>query len=251
MRTGDRPASANAHGGPREEPATSHRGGRMLRPALARRSAVVGATALVCLAGTAAAAGGLSVGTILPGDETPEPPEYRQTDETVVALGRDPRVGQWRVVTYRSPELMDGGEVVQPAGLPCLKLALFNDATDELLATRSYCGERGKGGLAGASLPVRDPVGRMFTVLFGTAPEQAERIGLRDSNSKNESAALYDGPRSADGDFWVHVTPRGKAAEQTWIEWTDSDGKLRGDRVDLTRELRQPLDPAPAGGDGS
>jgi hypothetical protein len=250
MGSGDHSANTNtARGGPREEAPTSRRGGRMLRPMLTRRSAVAGAMALLCLAGTAAAAGGLSVGSILPGDETP--PEYRQTDETVVALGTDPRVGQWRVVTYRSPELVDRGEVVQPAGLPCLKLALFDDTTDELLATRSYCGERGKGGLAGASLPVRDSAGRVFTLLFGKAPEQAAGIRLRDSNRKNESADLYDGPRSVDGDFWVHVTPRGNRAEQTWIEWTGSDGEPRGERVDLSLELRQPLDPVPSGGDRS
>jgi hypothetical protein len=229
--------------------ATGDHGGGRLRAALARRSAGLGAAALLSLAGTAAAAGSLSVGSILSGDETPEPPDYRQTDETVVALGSDPRVGRWRVVTYRSPELVDRGEVIQPAGLPCLKLALFGASSEVLLATRSYCGQRGTGGLAGASLPVRDSAGRVFTLLFGEAPEQAAGVRLGDSNGKNQGATIYDGPPSGDGDFWVHVTARGRPAEQTWMEWIDPDGTPQGERVDLSREVRQPLDPVLGGGD--
>jgi hypothetical protein len=218
------------------------------RAVLTRRSAVASVTALLCLVGTAAAAGGLSVGSILPGDETPEPPAYRQSDETVVALGSDPRVGRWRIVTYQSPELVDRGEVIQPAGLPCLKLVLLDASTGALLGARSYCGERGSGGLAGASLPVRDSAGRVFTLVFGEAPEQAAAVTLVDSNGKNRSAELYEGPPSADSDFWVHVMERSDAAERTWIEWNDSDGGRRGEPVDLTLELRQPLEPARAGG---
>jgi hypothetical protein len=220
---------------------------RWLPAAPARQSALAATAVLLVLAGTATATGGLSVGSILPADETPHPPEYRQADETVVALGTDPRVGSWRIVAYRSPELVDRGEVIQPAGLPCLKLALTDATSDTLIGTRSYCGERGKGGLAGASLPVEAPSGRVFTIIFGQAPEEAAGLEIVNSDGGVRRPAFHEGPEAIKADFWMDVIPRASLAEETWMRWIASDGRSAGERVDLTLELSQPLTPIRSG----
>jgi hypothetical protein len=220
---------------------------RRPRDGLARRSIFVGAVVLLVLTGTAVGAGGLSVGTILPGDETPGPPGYRQTDETVVALGSDPRVGNWRIVTYASPELVDRGEVLQPEGLPCLKLALSDAALGHLIAGRSYCGEHGNGGLAAATLPVQTPNGRVLTFLFGQAPEKAAAVKVASSAGWARGVQLHEGPATVEGDFWLDVMPHGTSAAETWVEWAGSDGSRVGERVDLTLELRRPMTPVEIG----
>jgi hypothetical protein len=212
---------------------------------LARRSAVAGGVVALGVAATAAAAGGLSVGSILTSDDNPTPPEFRQTDETVVALGSEPLVGPWRLVTYSSPELVDDGEVLQPEGLPCLKLLLSGSSQDPFVATRSYCGERGQGGLAAAALPVEGQAGRVSTVLFGQAPEAASKVHMVDSVGWRKSAEVHEGPGSSTGDYWLYVMPPRAPADQTWVEWTDSTGKAREDRADLSLELLRPMDPVP------
>jgi hypothetical protein len=218
-----------------------------LRAPVARRSVLAGTIVVLVLAGTAAAAGGISIGSILPGDDTPGPPEYRQTDETVVALGVDPVIGRWRIVRYRSSELADRGEVLQPAGLPCLKLTLQAPAGGPPIGSRSWCGDRGQGGVAAASLPVRTPDGRVYTLLFGEAPEQAAAVEVANSDGMRRRVRLHEGPAMIESDFWMDVIPRGEPAGETWVEWSGADGRRPGERVDLTLELGQPLTPLGVG----
>jgi hypothetical protein len=184
---------------------------------------------------------------VLPGGDVPAPPEYRQADEAVLAVGTDPRIGRWRITGYRSTELRDGGEVVQPAGLPCLTV-LLSDATDgRPLAGRGFCGERGRGGLSAAALPVTDQTGRDLNVLFGGAPEAAAGVVLTSVARSEWAAQLEEGPTSFDGDVWIMVAPRESQSQSASVDWVRGDGKAAGDEVDLTRELERPGDPLPIG----
>lgn len=215
---------------------------------VARHAALAGVLgALVVVGGAVAAIDRLAVGTILPSSDVPSPPEYRQADETVLAVGTDPQIGRWRITRYRSTELRDRGEVVQPPGLPCLTL-LLSDATDgRPLAGRGFCGERGSGGLSAAGLPVMDRTGHDLIVLFGGAPEAAARVELSSTDHGERAAHVEEGPASFDGDVWILVVPREPHGQSPSIDWVRADGRAAGDKVALTRELEQPGDPLPLG----
>ena len=203
---------------------------------------------LAAAGGVAAAAGGLSVGSVLPSGESSQAPEYRQTDETVVALGTHPQVGRWRITAYRSAELMDDGEVVQPAGLPCLRLLLSRTSDGAPTAGRSFCGEHGRNGLSAAALHVADETGSELDVLFGEAPEAAARVALHGANDSQQGAQLHEGPASLHGDVWILVTPQSKPSEgRTWVDWMRPDGTAAGDNVDMTRQLGRPAGAVPLG----
>jgi hypothetical protein len=137
--------------------------------------------------------------------------------------------------------------VLQPEGLPCLKLTLSEPASGVPVGSRSYCGERGEGGLAGASLPVRRPDGRVFTLVFGEAPEQAAAVEIANSDGMRRLVRLHEGPATIEGDFWMDVMPRDAPAHEACLEWSGSDGRRAGARVYLTLELSQPLTPIRVG----
>ena len=215
----------------------------------ARRTGPLMMVVLLAAAGGVAVAGEtLSVGRVLPGGESPGAPEYRHTEETVLAVGTHPQVGRWRITAYRSAELVDDGEVVQPAGLPCLRLLLSRTSDGSPTAGRSYCGEHGQNGLRAAALPVVDQMGNELNVLFGEAPEAAARVALRRANHSPQSAQLHEGPASLRGDVWILVTPQSQASEgRTRVDWLRSDGTAGGDEVDMTRELGRPPGAVPLG----
>ncbi|HKP20477.1 MAG TPA: hypothetical protein VJT68_03110 [Thermoleophilaceae bacterium] len=196
--------------------------------------------------GVATASGNLSVGDVLPGGDHPQPPEYRQADETVLATGNNPRVGHWRITSYQSVELRDAGEVVQPAGLPCLNLLLSDASDGRPVAGRGLCGDRGRGGLNAAVLAVNDHDGETWDVLFGHAAENSERVELR-TGDLVDAARVEDGPREVRGDVWILFASHRARSGRSFIVMSGPDGVATGEPVDVTRPLDRPGDPVPIG----
>jgi hypothetical protein len=107
----------------------------------------VPALASVLVVATAAAGGSgmLSPGDVILGAEPTGPPENRQgMDETVLATGTTPIAGPWRITGYKSDGAIANGEVVEPAGLPCVRLMLSAPPEGTPYGGRGFCGERGQ-----------------------------------------------------------------------------------------------------------
>ena len=80
------------------------------------------AVAVVVLGLFAVAGAGAATGILSRDDAQPPPPAK---GEVVLASGEAPVGGPWRLTAHRSEALVDGGEQLQPAGLPCLQFILL------------------------------------------------------------------------------------------------------------------------------
>lgn len=197
-------------------------------------AAVVGA--LVVAGAAAAATDVLSVGSVIPGGEPSGPPEHRlPVAETVVAKGSSPVAGQWRLTSHEGQGTVDNGEVVEPAGLPCIRLLLVNPPPGSPLDGSGYCGEV-EGDFTVAAVPVFDErASRSELLLFGPAPEEATAVELTGDDGVKIRVDAFDGPSGYDGDAWVIAAPPGvKNAKVTWIGENDD---AVGDSVDASSQF--------------
>jgi hypothetical protein len=174
----------------------------------------------------------------------PSAPEYRQADETVLALGSDPQVGRWRITSYSSAELNDAREVLQPAGLPCLKL-LLSGASGRPVAGRSFCGARGSAGFAAATLPVVGRTGRPLNVVFGTAPGSSATVQLLSDGRAAQQAPVRQGPSGFRRHLWMLVVPGDPPVHTATLGWRRAEGVGYEDTLDMTQELGRPGTPIP------
>jgi hypothetical protein len=187
----------------------------------------------LALGGTfiAAAAAGAATGLFAVGDEiapdqppAPGQPPAGLEEEKVLATGSSPVAGHWQISGYQSNEIVDQGEVLQPAGLPCLRILLVERQVSPLGGS-GYCGTSRD--FKVASVPATD--GREVEVLlWGPAPEEAATVELRAAGGIKLSAPVHDGPPEYEGDLWVIPAPH--TLEDARMVWLDGDGRVSAPR---------------------
>jgi hypothetical protein len=199
---------------------------------------VIGFLCLLAAATTAGAASGvLDVGSVIPGGKPTGPPENRlDVDETILAKGTDPVAGPWQIRSYKSKGMgVYHGEVLEPAGLPCIRLVLIDPPVGTLLTGSGFCGEAGKGGFDIADVPVRDSSGRVVVLLFGHAPEDAAGVELTAGGGTRIRVNTLEGPADVPGDVWQITTP--PDLESARVDWLHADGRAAGADLDASIHL--------------
>jgi hypothetical protein len=222
--------------------------GRWTGAALAATAAVVLAVAMALVV--------LGGNSDDPGDHrsvAPSPPPVGSVirrfgeEHIVVATGTAPVAGPWQVETYRSTRLADPetGEEYQPAGLPCLGIALLNPPPPTLKVSGA-CGSFPQtpgfsrlqhsvptwGGAPGQE--IRE------VLVYGRAPERATRVEITSRRGPRKPARTYEGPRGVKGDYYLAALPadfgpgrvnwldrRGRPGSQGIRLITDTKGRLR------------------------
>ena len=189
------------------EPGAAHEGACRNGHARRLRGAVfVAVVAVVSLAAAVVAVGGdglRSVGTSISGDE-PAAPGHPPTGapETVLATGSSPIAGRWQITEFASETITDRGEVVQPAGLPCVKLLLLDPPPGTPIVGSSQCGLP-RGELEVMSLPVPDAAsGKVEVILWGRVADATRAIEL-----------------SAEGVSPIRVLPSGRSPRARADVW--------------------------------
>jgi hypothetical protein len=206
---------------------------------LGRRSMAIVLIALLSLAGGALAATGvLSTGSIIPAGGPPGPPENRLgVSQVVLAQGNAPVAGPWRITTYGSQGVVDGGQVLEPRGLPCVELSLAEPPRTPLLGS-SFCGREIPSEFTAGSLSVVDPAtGQARLILFGTAPEQAANVTLLADGMAPIPAQVFDGPEGYGGDLWALSVPPGPHEGE--VQWLRPDGARGGVPRDVSDSFGQ------------
>ena len=117
-----------------------------------------------------------------------------------------------------SERIVHDGEVVQPAGLRCVRLMLVDRHDASLMGGAGWCGEV-EGDFAASGVAATDG-SDVEVLLWGRAPEDAARVELTARGEPPRDAALYEGPAGFDGDVWSIAAPH----------------TLEGARVTLIRE---------------
>jgi hypothetical protein len=185
----------------------------------------IAAVSLVAVTGAAAATGILSrddggVGRVIEGASPPP----LGSDEVVLATGATPVGGPWRLTARASEAIVDDGEELQPAGLPCLEFLLLAPRKGNF-AGSGQCGTRADGFIV-MGVPVEDERGRTEVILWGHAPEQASGVELTGKGIGSLRADTIDGPADFDGDVWVLPAPT--YVEDAWVDWLGGGGNPAG-----------------------
>jgi hypothetical protein len=145
-----------------------------------------------------------SVGTTISGDESAAPGHPPMgVPETVLATGSSPVAGPWQITEFASQTVAANGEVVQPEGLPCVKLLLLDPPPGWPLAGNSQCGLP-RGDLEVMSLPVQDRAsGNVEVILWGRVAEGTGAIELSAEGTTPIRVAPEPGPADFAGDVWA------------------------------------------------
>lgn len=225
-----------------------------LRRSFHRRGVRGFALGFICLLAAAAtagaAAGVLDVGSVIQGGKPTGPPENRvEVDETILAKGIAPVAGPWEIRSWTSQESVYQGEVIEPAGLPCIRLVLSDPPAGSQMTGSGFCGEAGKAGFDMSGLPVRDSSGRVVVLLFGRAPEGAAAVKLTARGGRNVQVGTLEGPADVPGDLWQVTTS--PDVENARVDWLRHDGTAAGADLDASIQLDTPrrLASAPRPGD--
>jgi hypothetical protein len=206
---------------------------RRAPPRRGRTAGLAVAGALVLATASGAATGALDVGSEVPGGAPTG--SHQRAEERVLALGEAPVAGQWRLTSYTSKEFVHDGEVVERAGLPCIRLMLV-DQRHSPFAGSGWCAEIEDGFYVG-SVPYADAEGRTEVVLFGIAPEGAAAVELSAEGGVRIQARMYEGPASFAGDAWVVAAPLG--LRDATVDWVDGSGKPAGADLDASGSFQQ------------
>jgi hypothetical protein len=181
------------------------------------------AGALLATAGAGAATGVLDVGTVFRGEGFDGGGAgAAATDETVVATGTTPVAGRWQLTVFESKETRVGGEVVEPAGLTCLKLRL-PDPQGQRFGGGGFCGDTSQ--FTATFLASPDPAARGQVLIFGWAPEEAAAVQLSAAGVPAIRAVLQ-GPPDVPGDFFLIAAPPG--LKNARVDWLRTDGLQPG-----------------------
>lgn len=197
----------------------------------------VGAVAVLIAASAAFAASGVvSVGGVIPGDESPAPGHPPSgTDEVVVAVGNTRVAGPWQVTAYDSPSIVDGGDTVQEEGLKCVRLVLLKRPGGSPFAGSGQCGEPRRDGHEVLSVPVKDELGRIEVILWGRAPEDTAAVELAAAGLPPVRSETHDGPPAFRGDIWVLAAS--PALSDPRIGWIDGSARRMGADRDVSSQL--------------
>jgi hypothetical protein len=170
-----------------------------------RRIAVLAVVIAMLSVGTVGAATGL-----IPVGTQHESPAKDSGDSlhTVVASGSSPVAGDWRVESYRGGAVIGPtGEVVQPAGAPCLALLIGGNAPDFASGSSICGGKLATDAFGYRSNPIRDQQsGRRELLLYGWAPAGTETVRLSGPGGVTLSARTQ-GPKNVKQRYWVITAP--------------------------------------------
>jgi hypothetical protein len=218
-------------------------GRRFERAERRRRSPLYGSRLAVAFAllGTfaAAAAAGAATGLFSVGDHISpaEPPAPGHPpaglEETVLATGTAPVSGPWQVSSHGSRRIVDKGEVVQAAGLSCLRILLIERPASPLGGS-GYCGTSRPFEIG--SLPASD--GKDVEVLlWGPAPEAATTVELTARGGVTIRSPTHEGPADFDGDLWVIPAPH--TLDGAKVVWLDQEGRPGAPPLEASDELER------------
>jgi hypothetical protein len=173
-----------------------------------------------------------AVGSVIP-EGAGKPP--REGDHIVVATGRSPVAGRWQLEHYRSTRLADPqtGEVYQPAGLPCLGIALLDPSTEVPVLASGQCGEFPRTpGFGRVQMSVPQVRGKVRELLvYGRTPERTRSVVLTAAGGVKITVDPFEGPRSVAGDFYlIAVSPD---LEDGRVNWVDEHGNVGGPGLEL------------------
>jgi hypothetical protein len=225
-----------------ERESRNRRGWHAARRRPAAALAFVGG--LLAAAGAGAATGVLPVGSVFRGEGF----DHRQgatdktmtgADETIVATGTAPVAGRWQLTVFKSSETKTAeGEVLEPAGLTCLKLRLL-DPQGQRFGGGGFCGDTSE--FTATFRTSVDATQPGEVLVFGWAPEQATAVELTADRGQTLKANLH-GPANVSGDYFLIAAPPGlKNARMSWI---GPDGDTRPGR-DLSNAFEDPLKRGP------
>jgi hypothetical protein len=127
---------------------------------------------------------------------------------TVVASGSSPVAGKWRVESYRGGAVTGPtGELLQPAGAPCLALLIGGNAPDFARGSSICGGKLATDALGYVSNPIRDEQsGRNELLLYGWAPAGTETVQLSGPEGL-ELSSRTQGPKNVKQRYWVITAP--------------------------------------------
>jgi len=180
----------------------------------------------------------LPVGTVIPaGDGTPP----REVDHIVVATGTAPVAGPWRMEAYESTRLTDPEtrEEYQPAGLPCLGIALLDPpvvppgADRPLSPMAGQCGEFPRTpGFGRSQLTVPSEAGQPQEILvYGRVPEGAAAVEATAAGNVQARVEPFPGPAGVPGDFYLLAVPAD--LEDGRVNWRDAEGNEGSRGIEL------------------
>jgi hypothetical protein len=151
---------------------------------------------------------------------------------TVVASGSSPVAGRWRVESYRDgPVTGPTGEVVQPAGAPCLALLIGGKAPDFARGSSICGGKLATDAFGYVSNPIRDKQsGRNELLLYGWAPAGTETVRLSGPGGVKLSARTQ-GPKNVEQRYWVITAPPLPSGGRLT---TTGPGRIGGDSINVT-----------------
>jgi hypothetical protein len=161
------------------------------------------------------------------------------TSEAVVATGRTPVAGAWRIATYTGEEGRAADGSTTP-GLPCIRLVLARPPAGTPFRADGYCGQQGKGGFTLSELPIfarREPI---EMILWGEAPEGAVRVELGAAGGRSLRARTLEGAGPPRGKVWAIAAPPG--LREARVRWIDSEGAVGGS-LDASASFRVRLAP--------
>jgi hypothetical protein len=185
----------------------------------------LGAAGVLLAAAVAAAATGLlPVGSVFRGQGFTHHP--KTVRETVVATGRVPVSGRWRITVFRTK-----------AGTRCFKLALLDGGRPR---ASGYCA----GSIARFEAfnhgGRRDAGRRGQVLLFGPAPVRSRKVELTAAGGISIAAPTHAGPASVPRRFWLIAAPPGLRGAR--ISWVDGAGH-RGATLDVAERFSGPAVP--------
>jgi hypothetical protein len=189
-------------------------------------------TAVVALGGD----GLRPVGTTIRGDE-PAAPGYSATGvpETVLATGSSAIAGRWQISEYASQAITDNGDVVQPEGLPCVKLLLLDPPPGVGLVGSSQCG-RPRGDLEVMSLPVPDDASdKVEVILWGRVAEGTGAVELSAEGASPIRVAPDPSPADFADDVWAIATS--PDLDNASISRLDNKNRPIGPPVDAASDM--------------
>lgn len=202
-----------------------------------RAVALAAAGGLLAAGGAAAAIGIPPVGSVFRGEGFEH--NEQGVDETVVATGTAPVAGRWQLTFFRSARTEARGEVLEPAGLPCIKLKLLDPGSENRFGGGGFCGATPTFIASHPSVNLSDPGADGVILLFGRAPDQATAVELTADGGK-QIRAETQGPQNVPARYWLIAAPPGlKNARVTWL---DKDGNP-GDTRDVSYPFQPPAAP--------
>lgn len=154
---------------------------------------------------------------------------------TYVANGAAAVAGPWRLTSFRSEGIVEDGEVVEPAGMPCVLVRLSDPPRTTPFRAGTICRAPGKSDFNVTSVPVWDAAsGKAELILLGFAPEGAAAVELSSDVGDRIRSQAREGS-GLPSPVWVMAVPRGPKTGQ--LDWIDHAGRPAGEALDASPQL--------------